>query len=398
MRAFTARLARRKFLLSAACLPVLSRLQAADAPATPTAAPSTNKPPVQPGALLNLNEFLEPLRATGKVPALTAALILDGKLRGVGAVGIRKGGSPVPVRGTDLWHIGSCTKPMTATLAAMQVDRRKAQWEMTIAEVLPELRDLMDPSYQDVTLAQLLSHRGGFPAQANTKLWDDAWAQRGTPTEQRYEFAKALLAREPEAPPNSKFIYSNQGYAVAGVMLEKITGQTWESLMRDQVFRPLMMTMSGFGVPGTVGQLDQPWGHKWKNGKLEPQQVDNPPAIAPAAGVHCTIWDFARFAMFNLNGANGEGRLLRPETFSRLYTPPAGQEYALGWSRQDRVWAQGHTLNHHGSNTLNFASIWLAPKIKFAAMAITNIGGESGEKACDETIQALIRAHVGVEA
>jgi CubicO group peptidase (beta-lactamase class C family) len=285
---------------------------------------------------------------------------------------------------------------MTATLVAMQVDRRKIRWDTTVEEALPELRDGMKPAYRAVTIEQLLQHRGGFATDADGKLWDRAWTQTGTPMEQRLDFVKGTLGLEPEAEPGTKYIYSNQGYAVAGVMLEKKLGVSWENLMRDQLFRPLMMTSSGFGVPGTIGVIDQPWGHKWTNGRLDPQQADNPPAIGPAGTVNGSIWDMARYVLFHLNGANGEGRLLSKESFARLHMPPPGQDYALGWSRQDRDWAKGFTLSHNGSNTLNFASFWLAPRIKFAAVICSNIGGDSGEKTCDETAQALIKKYAVV--
>lgn len=388
MRPANGKLHRREFLLGAAAFSVSAKIVAAEA----TNSASTPKPPAN--QILNLNEILEPLRAAAKVPALTAAVVVDGKIKGVGAVGIRKGGSPILVKGTDLWHVGSCTKPMTATLIAMNVEQRKLQWDTTIADALPDLRDSMHVAFRDVTVEQLLSHRAGLPEQADAKAWDDAWASRAAPMDQRFEFVKATLAKEPSSTPGTKYEYSNQGYAVAALMLEKIVGQPWEALMREQLFKPLLMTSSGFGIPGTIGQIDQPWGHKWRNGKLEPQQQDNPPAIHPAGGVNSTIWDFARFAMFHLHGARGEGRLLRPQTFTRIHTPPAGQEYALGWSRLERSWADGYALNHNGSNTLNYATAWIAPKIKFAAVSATNIGGDSGQKACDDAIQAAIKKFV----
>jgi CubicO group peptidase (beta-lactamase class C family) len=394
MRPSVGKIARRKFLLSSALLSLFPKIGAAES-LVQTNQASTNKTSAASASkIVNLNDLLEPLRAAGKVPALASAVIVDGKIKGVGAVGIRKGGSPMAVKGTDLWHVGSCTKPMTSTLIAMFVERQRLKWETTIADALPDLRNSMHAAYRDVTVEQLLTHRAGLHPQADAKLWDAAWASRAAPMDQRYEFVKGTLAKEPESTPGTRYDYSNQSYAVAGVMLEKIVGQPWETLMREQLFKPLLMTSSGFGVPGTIGQIDQPWGHKWKNGKLEPQQQDNPPAIAPAAAVHCSIWDFARFTMFHLHGARGEIRLLKPETFTRLHTPPAGQDYAMGWSRQDRNWANGYTLNHAGSNTLNFAVIWIAPKINFAAVSATNIGGDSGEKACDETIQALIKKFV----
>jgi hypothetical protein len=90
--------------------------------------------------------------------------------------------------------------------------------------------------------------------------------------------------------------------------------------------------------------------------------------------------------------------LLKPATFTRLHTPPPGQDYAMGWNRLDRNWADGYTLSHAGSNTLNYAVIWIAPKIRFAAVAATNIGGESGNEACDQTVQALIKRFVTADA
>jgi hypothetical protein len=98
--------------------------------------------------------------------------------------------------------------------------------------------------------------------------------------------------------------------------------------------------------------------------------------------------------MFHLHGARGQSALLKPETFTKLHTPPPGQDYAMGWLRQDRTWADGYTLSHAGSNTLNFALVWIAPKIKFAAVSATNIGGDSGQKACDDAIQELIKKFV----
>lgn len=361
---------------------------------TATNAPATSADPQEPNApkIANINDLLEPIRAKNRAPGLTAAVISGGKLAGVGLVGIRKGGVPIPVQRADLWHIGSCTKAMTATLIALQVEKGKMRWDMRIAEVLPELKDAIAAGYRDVTLEQLLNHRSGLPNQPPSEVWDEAWAQRGTVIEQRLAFAKANLARQPEVAAGTKYIYSNTNYTVASCMLERALEQPWEKLMREQLFPPLMMRLVGFGMPGSPGQVDQPWAHKWRNNRLEPQQLDNPPAIWPGGGVHCSIWDFSRFVAFHLAGARGEGRLLKAETFSALHYPPEGDEpYAMGWLRGRPEWADGgYTLTHTGSNTLNFAEMWIAPKLNFAAVAVTNIGDQPGERACADTIQALI--------
>ena len=88
-------------------------------------------------------------------------------------------------------------------------------------------------------------------------------------------------------------IYSNQGYAIVGAMLEKITGQDCETLITERLFKPLHMDTAGFGPPGTKDTVDQPWGHIHKLFMTIPMQADNPPAIA-SAGACIVRWMTSR--------------------------------------------------------------------------------------------------------
>jgi CubicO group peptidase (beta-lactamase class C family) len=227
-------------------------------------------------------------------------------------------------------------------------------------------------------------------------LWNKAWTLTGTPTAQRLEFIKALLALKPEAPPETQHIFSNQGYAMAGAMLEKKTGIAWEDLMRTYLFEPLQMKSAGFGAPATIGKVDQPWGHILLD-ELHPvtpgdPHADNPSAIGPAVTVHCSIEDFAKYAAFHLAGERGEGKLLKPETFRKLHTPVANNDnYSLGWKVMQRKWARGHVLWHNGSNKMFFAVVWIAPNRNFAVVAATNAGGGDAELACDDAATEMIR-------
>src|SRR5947209_5537965 len=78
---------------------------------------------------------------------------------------------------------------------------------------------------------------------------------------QRYSLLRGLVTRPIAAPRGSKFIYSNEGYAIAGAMIERVTGRAWEDLMRERIFEPLGMKSAGFGTPASPGEVDQPWGH-----------------------------------------------------------------------------------------------------------------------------------------
>ncbi len=347
------------------------------------------------GQRTGASELLSRIREEHGLPALAAVVVKDGKVREAAAVGVRKSGESTPVTIQDKFHIGSCTKSMTATLAALLVERGKIRWDTTIAEVFPELKGKVDRLYLAVNLEQLLSHRGGCPNKPPNDAWARAWRKQGTPAEQRYEFIKSVLSKPPEAQPGTKYVYSNQGYAVAGAMLERVTGTAWEQLITQMLFRPLGMDSAGFGPPGKAGGLDQPWGHVLERGRAKPVQSDNPPAIGPAGTVHCSLLDLARYAIFHVREGFGRKELLKPQTFARLHTPVTGQDYAMGWLCAARERGACTALTHAGSNTMWFVVMWLVPKKEFAVLVGTNIAGPEAEKACDKVSSAMVKKWVG---
>lgn len=342
-----------------------------------------------PVAFGDVAKTLESIRKKHDLPALAVVVVKDGRICDRAAVGIRKWGDPAPVTTNDVFHIGSCTKSMTATLTAMLIEDGKLRWDTKIAEVFPDLRGKMDTQYEMVTVEQLLQHRGGVPGAPPAAAWKRAWEKAGPPVAQRREFIAAVLREPPEAAPGTKMIYSNQGYAVVGAMLEKVTGQAWESLITERLFKPLHMDSAGFGPPGTIGAVDQPWGHTRKFLITVPLQEDNPPAIAPGGRVHCSLEDLACFTIFQMqhNPTNG---LLKTETLLKLHTPPTGGDYACGWVAVKRGWAGGNALMHNGSNMMWYVVMWLAPEKNFSVVVGTNIAGTDAEQGCDEVASAMI--------
>ncbi|HTB84362.1 MAG TPA: serine hydrolase domain-containing protein [Candidatus Sulfotelmatobacter sp.] len=327
------------------------------------------------------------------IPAIAVVVTKDGQICDRFAAGVRKWGDSTPVTTNDQFHIGSCTKSMTATLAGILIDEGKLRWDTTIGEVFPELKGKMDKQYETVTLEQLLHHEGGVPSEPPSAAWKRAWKEIGTPREQRYEFIQAVLAQPPAAPPGTRIVYSNQGYAIVGAMIEKITDRDYETLITEKLFKPLYMDTAGFGPPGTKGQVDQPWGHIRKLGMTIPVQVDNPPAIAPAGRVHASMDDLARYAMLHLQ--TGTNALLKPETLARLHKSVIDPEdplgnYACGWVHLKRGWAGGDALWHNGSNTMWYMVMWLAPEKNFSVIVGTNIAGDDAEQACDDAAVIMI--------
>lgn len=333
--------------------------------------------------------MLEAIRKKHSLPALAMVVVKDGQICDRAAVGVRKSGDSTPVTTNDVFHIGSCTKSMTATLTAVLIEEGKLSWNSTIADVFPELKGRMDKQYETVTVEQLITHRGGFSASPPAAAWTQALKQQGTPVQQRREFIEAVLRQPPAATPGTKMIYSNQGYAIMGAMLEKLTGSSWETLITERLFKPLHMDTAGFGPPGTTDKIDQPWGHIHKLFMTIPMQEDNPPAIAPAGRVHCSLDDLARFTILHLNHSRTNG-LLKSETLTKLHTPPDGGDYACGWVVLKRRWASGNALMHNGSNTMWYVVMWLAPEKNFSVVVATNIFSADAEKGCDEAASEMI--------
>ena len=341
----------------------------------------------------DVSALLEPIRERHGLPGLAAATISAGEILDAGACGVRKSDGKDRVTLEDKWHLGSNTKSMTSSLAAMLVARGVMKWETTVADIFPKLK--MDAGWRGVTLEHLLTHRSGAPTEAPLKPWLEAAGRAGTPMEQRMKFVTGLLQTAPEQPPGTKFVYSNQGYTIAGAMMEQITRKPWEELMRENVFQPLKLTSAGFGAPGDAKKVDQPWPHLALGKKFAHVTpgpfADNPPAIGPAGTVHMGIRDFAKYAGWHAAEGRREGALLGAEFFTKLHTAVGGGDYAFGWAVLNRPWAGGRVLTHTGSNTMNFAVMWVAPERDFAAVATTNAPGEEAAKACDEAVSLVIR-------
>ena len=358
---------------------------------------------------------LEAIRAKHGLPALGAALVRvdapETDVR-VAVTGTRRavdpahpGDAPPPVTPDDPWHLGSCTKAMTATLCARLVERGKLRWTSTLAEVFPEGRDRMDPGWRGVTLRQLLAHRAGAPPDMDRDgLWARLWQDDGPRPEQRLRAVRVLTGAPPSPAPGTAFVYSNAGYLIAGAMCERVMGRTWDDLMGEEVWGPLGIRSAGTGAPGdpaAKGAPDAPRGHRRQGDAWAPVEPgpgsDNPPAIGPAGTVHMDLADWGRFVAAHLRGARGEPPApgarpyLARATWAELHRPEGAERYALGWGCPERDWARGPALTHAGSNTMWYAVVWAAPARGFAALVVTNAGGEAAPKACDEAAQAVLR-------
>lgn len=337
----------------------------------------------------DVGSVLAPIRERHDMPAMAGAVVTSRGLEAVGWTGVRKRGGTVPVTGDDLWHLGSCTKAMTAAVAGKLVEEGKLRWDSTVAEVFPGIAGDFQGGFRAVTLAQLLSHGGGLPKDLT---WGE-FAGSGDLPQKRLAIVRRALGMEPAYPPGTESRYSNVGYVVVGAAIEKATGKPWEEVVRELVFVPLGMSSAGFGGLGTPGKIDEPWGHA-ADGTPVPTNGsanDNVPVMGPVGRVHCTIQDWARFVVDQLRGARGADGLLKAKTYGAMQAPQRGGDMSLGWMVAERPWGGGRVLHHTGSNTMYYANVWIAPARDFAVLVCTNQGGDRAFKATDEAVGALIR-------
>jgi len=332
--------------------------------------------------------ILDSMRYALDMPALAAAIVTDDSTLELAAVGSRRWGGPANVTVADQFHLGSDTKAFTATLIGVLVDEGRLSWTTTLPEIFPELATTMRPEYRDVTVREILSHSAGLLRDASPTF------TRGTPRDQRADLV-AWALRQPPIGPRGQYSYSNVGYSVAGAIAERLADGQYEDLLMAKVLQPLGITSAGFGPMGTPGLEDEPLQHTNSHAPVEPTpDADNPPIYAPAGRLHMAVGDWARFARWILASEAGHQTFLRPET-ARMLTDsavpvPGVGAYALGWLVLQRAWAGGRSLQHNGSNELNYAEIALAPVLRCGILVATNQGPGVLDNPTDPVVARLI--------
>lgn len=271
------------------------------------------------------------------IPALSVIVIQDNQLLESAAVGLRSFGRSVRVDQDDQWQIGSVTKAMTATLVARLVDTGLLRWDTRIDESFSEHLDQINTELHDITIAELLQHRAGL-------------TEHPIPTTQERDNNDRLgfLLRTLNTSLGSdrgQFSYSNFGYLVAGVMVEKATGMSWENAMGSYLLTELGVDNYGFGVPDPGADLSQPVGHI-KRFSTSDDRVNDYwfPVVpsedtflsqlklyGPAGSLYLDKRAYQLFQQLHLDGVNNRSTFLSQSSFERLHTTGNGFEYAMGW-------------------------------------------------------------------
>lgn len=310
------------------------------------------------------------------IPAVGIVLIRHGRIADEAVAGVRARDNPAPVRKSDLWHIGSDEKAMTATMIARLVERGTLSWDAPLSTLIPELLTKMRADYRSVNLVELLSHRAGLQDLIDSDYYESLYHDRRPMHLQRVDYVKMALSWPPAYPPGTDAKYSNRGTVIAALAAEDATHASYEELMRREVFAPLGMRSPRFDPP-RHGELAGHDGDTPEYGLM----ADNPPVDAPAGEVRLTLHDWATFAIDQMDGDRGKGRLLKTATYRMLHTGQAGTIYGLGWGvRTSLNGVSGRFLTHGGSNGYWDAIIVLEPDKENGFLIVANSASDSAQK------------------
>ena len=335
------------------------------------------------------SQLLATAMAGTKTPGMAALVIRDFKAEAELVAGRRSLARKDLVAPGDRWHPGSNGKAMTATLIGRLVEKGALAWDRPLSAMLPDLSKDMRPQYRDATLPDLLSHRSGLPQNHDdTALFNSFYGDRSPLAAQRLHYVSVALTDAPIGPARGEAQYSNTGPLLAAVCAEVATGRPFETLIAQEVFKPLGMTTYSFNQ---YGGPREPCGHV--DGRIADRLLDpNPRMFAPAGAMRFSLSDWALFCIEHLKGHHGQGRLLKQATYQVLHTGQGDSHSALGWgAAPSALGRQGPALVHEGSDGNWEAAVLLFPESGNGVVLATNSAGSmGGDKAAFAAIRSLI--------
>ncbi|MGA7437882.1 MAG: serine hydrolase [Luteibacter sp.] len=376
--------------------------QAQDAsPATATSASAA----ARPMALADFDAYVDATRKQFDVPGIAVAIVKDGKIVLEMGSGVRKLGDPAKVDAHTRFAIASNTKAFTAASLAILADEKKLDMNDRVVDRLPWFQ-MSDPYVtREMRVRDLLAHRSGLSLGAGDLLYWPATTYTTKEVVERLRYVPITNSFRAE------YAYDNILFAVAGLVIEQVSGKPWADFVRDRIFQPLGMTESITSAPEHINPGDDTAiGHAkfdFKDLKpVEPMSWKNNPS---AGGIYSSVHDLSKWMTMQLAGgvytdANGrEQRLFsaaRQKEMWSLLTPirisepsvpelkaavPNFSGYGEGWFVSDY---RGHKLVWHTGGWPGMVSrLTLVPDLNLGVVVLTN--QESGAAFQAVTMRAL---------
>ncbi|HZS15688.1 MAG TPA: serine hydrolase domain-containing protein [Candidatus Dormibacteraeota bacterium] len=301
--------------------------------------------------------------------------------------------NPLAVDAGTLFQIGSTTKTYTATLIMMLVEQGLVDLDAPVRTYVPELRLSDESAAEKVTVLQLLNHTAGWSGDIheNTGDGDDA----------RERYLEVLATARQNDPPGKVASYNNAAVNLAGLVIERVTGKTYEAAVTEMLLRPLGMDSSFFFINDLISRRFAV-GHRKRDEQMRVvRPYALPRSVAPAGGIISTAADQMRYARFHLgDGTAQDGtRLLTAESLQRMRRPTAslhgsilGDHVGISWLMRD---VGGVRVVAHGGSTNGQQSTFdIVPELDFAITVLTN--ADEGAFMAREIVEWVLATYCGI--
>ena len=266
-----------------------------------------------------------------------------------------------------LYDIASLSKVVGTTTAMMILyDEKKIDLDTPVIRYLPTFGGGLK---DNVTIRELLTHTSGLPAGR------DIYRIAHSPIEAR----AALLSTPLDYPPGQRYVYSDLGADVLGLIVEVVAGETLDSFLSRRVFQPLGMAQTFYRPADSVKyrtaptSIDPPRGYPIR-GEVHDENAWAMGGVSGHAGLFSTASDLALFAQMMLNGGEYNGVEIISKPTVELFTRRAFGHRALGWDTADGNFGSGKYLgpNAYGHTGFTGTSIWIDPDRQMFMILLTN--------------------------
>jgi CubicO group peptidase (beta-lactamase class C family) len=341
-----------------------------------------------------LSEFVESTATRFGIPGVAVGVWADER-EAYACHGVTSIENPLPVDPDTLFLLGSVTKTYTATTLLRLVADGRVELDAPVRRYVPELRLRDERAAAEVTVLNLLNHTAGLDwgLIADFGEGDDALA--------------AYVARMAElnlvGPPGGRASYSQAGYDLAGRIVEKVTGWTFERAVASLVLEPLGLQHSFFSRDDVMTRRFVVGHNRGEDGRLSIARLwrrsrgDN-----PGGGLVSSAADQLRWARFHLGDGRAQGgeRLLPTEVLHRMKEPTValrastlGDAIGIGWFLREVDGVA--TVGHGGSANGQFAELLTVPERDFAVVALSNAGPD-GTNCNQAVVRWALQAYLGV--
>jgi CubicO group peptidase (beta-lactamase class C family) len=302
--------------------------------------------------------------AAEHAPGVSVAVLKDGKVVKAQGYGLADAEKKEPATVDTVYQLASVTKQFTAAGVLLLVEEGQVGLDDAISKHLP---DLPEP-WRPVTVRQLLTHTGGVPSYTEAEAFGKALEK-----EPKKSFTpKQLLdlaAKPLHFAPGAQQRYSNTGYVLLGLLIEKAGGKPWGEFLKARIFEPMgMKDTRANDLAADIPRRAQ--GYTWTPDGQRVAGIVSPTQPYAAGALVSTVQDMAKW-----DAALSAGRVLKPETWKQAWTPVAlaggkTAPYGFGWAVDTY---RGLSRVHHNGGIPGFStSIVRFPEQKTSVVILAN--------------------------